>query len=122
MEQNLLTSSTQWPVSVGGHTTSEGMGLQSVALALEYSCALNTHSSSQHASSPETHAAALSVSGRDAVPEVMISSKDADGLQSLSQTHVVTQDPVQLVFVQEGEPVHSVLQRDKVSSSTRAGP
>lgn len=39
--QNLPTSSTQWPVSVGGHTTREGIGLQSAALVLAYSCALN---------------------------------------------------------------------------------
>lgn len=47
--QNLPTSSTQWPVSVGGHTTREGMGLQSAALVLAYSCALiNAHSRLNH--------------------------------------------------------------------------
>lgn len=47
------------------------------------------------------------------VPEVVISSQDADRLQRLAKTHVITQDPVQLVFVQEGEPVNSILQKDK---------
>lgn len=70
---------------------------------------------------PNTHCPPVSVREAtrcrmDSVPEVMISSKDADGLKSLSETHVVTQDPVQLIFVQEREPVHSVLQRDKVTS------
>lgn len=49
------------------------------------------------------------------VPEVVISSQDADRLQRLAKTHVVTQDPMQLVFVQEGEPVNSILQKDKES-------
>lgn len=40
MVQNFATSSTQWPVSVGGQTTREGRGLQSAALVLVYSCAL----------------------------------------------------------------------------------
>lgn len=39
--------------------------------------------------------------GTDSVPEVVISSEDADGLQCLSETHVVTQNPVQLIFVQK---------------------
>ena len=39
--------------------------------------------------------------GSDSVPEVVISSEDADGLQRLSETHVVAQDPVQLVFVKK---------------------
>ena len=47
--------------------------------------------------------------GGAAVPEVVVPSQDADGLQGLAQAHVVAQDPVQLVFVQEGEPVHAVL-------------
>lgn len=42
----------------------------------------------------------------------MISCQNADGLQGLAKAHVVTQDPVQLVFVQEGQPVHSILQGD----------
>lgn len=42
----------------------------------------------------------------------MISCQNADGLQRLAEAHVVTQDPVQLVFVQEGQPVHSVLKDD----------
>lgn len=49
------------------------------------------------------------------VPEVVISSQDADRLQRLAKTHVITQDPVQLVFVQEGEPINSILQKDKES-------
>lgn len=57
----------------------------------------------------------------DSVPEVMISSKDADGLQSLSETHVVAQDPVQLIFVQEREPVHAVLQRRKRPAKPERG-
>lgn len=44
------------------------------------------------------------------VPEVVVSRQDADGLQGLAQPHVITQDPVQLVLVQEGQPVHSVLE------------
>lgn len=35
------------------------------------------------------------------VPEVVIACQNADGLQRLAETHVVTQDPMQLVFVQE---------------------
>lgn len=46
------------------------------------------------------------------VPEVVISCQNADGLQRLAEAHVVTQDPVQLVLVQEGQPVHSILQDD----------
>lgn len=52
------------------------------------------------------------------VPEVVISSQDADRLQRLAKTHVITQDPVQLVFVQEGEPVNSILQKDKDTQLT----
>lgn len=32
-------------------------------------------------------------------PEVVISSQNTDGLQRLSETHVIAEDPVQLVFV-----------------------
>lgn len=32
-------------------------------------------------------------------PEVVISSQNADGLQRLSETHVIAEDPMQLVFV-----------------------
>lgn len=35
------------------------------------------------------------------VPEVVIACQNADGLQRLTETHVITQDPMQLVFVQE---------------------
>lgn len=48
----------------------------------------------------------------DSVPEVVISCQNADGLQRLAEAHVVTQDPMQLVFVQEGQPVHSILKDD----------
>jgi len=40
----------------------------------------------------------------------MISCQDADGLQSLSQSHVITQDPMQLVLIQECQPVDTSLQ------------
>lgn len=44
----------------------------------------------------------------------MVPSQDADGLQGLAQAHVVTQDTMQLVLIQEGQPVHSILERSKV--------
>ena len=46
----------------------------------------------------------------DCLPKVVISCQNANGLQRFSKTHVITQDPVQLVLVKEGQPVHSVLQ------------
>lgn len=33
------------------------------------------------------------------VPEEMIASQNADGLQGFTQTHIITQDPVKLVLV-----------------------
>lgn len=48
------------------------------------------------------------------VPEVVVPSQDADGLQGLAQAHVITENTVELVLVQEGQPVHSVLERSKL--------
>jgi hypothetical protein len=42
-------------------------------------------------------------------PPVVVSRQHADGLQSLAQTHVVTQDPVQVVAVQKRQPVDAGL-------------
>lgn len=46
---------------------------------------------------------------RCGVPEVVVSSKNADGLKGFTQAHVITQDSMQLVLIQEGQPVHSIL-------------
>lgn len=43
------------------------------------------------------------------VPEVVVSSENTDGLEGFTQTHVITQDSMQLVLIQEGQPVHSIL-------------
>lgn len=43
------------------------------------------------------------------VPEEVVSCQDADGLKGLPKTHVITQYAMQLVLVEEGEPVHSIL-------------
>lgn len=45
------------------------------------------------------------------VPEEMIACQNTDGLQGLTQTHIITQDPMKLVFVQKCQPVHSILQK-----------
>lgn len=47
------------------------------------------------------------------VPYVMIAGQNADRLQSLSETHVVAEDAVQFVLVEECQPVHACLQTTK---------
>jgi hypothetical protein len=42
-------------------------------------------------------------------PVIMIPCQDADGLQRLPQSHVITEDAMQLVLIQECQPVHTRL-------------
>lgn len=47
------------------------------------------------------------------VPEEMITSQNADGLQGFTQTHIITQNPMELVLVQKRQPVHTILQKKR---------
>lgn len=39
----------------------------------------------------------------------MIAGQDADALQRFTETHVIAEDTVQFIFVQESKPVHTGL-------------
>ena len=39
----------------------------------------------------------------------MVTCEDTDGLQGFPKAHVITQDAMKLVLVQEGQPVHTML-------------
>lgn len=40
---------------------------------------------------------------------VLVTGEHTDGLESLAETHVVTEDAVELILVQERKPVDSLL-------------
>lgn len=52
------------------------------------------------------------------VLQLVVSGQQTEGLQRLAQTHVITQDAMQLVLVQEAEPVDTILCRYSHISNT----
>lgn len=43
---------------------------------------------------------------------VVVTCQDTDGLQSLAEAHVVTEDAMEFVLVKEGQPVHTILREE----------